>query len=136
MEEILIAPCGMNCALCAAYLSMKNDLRRMGVMKTYCAGCRPRGKNCAFMKKNCELIGEGKIQFCYMCADFPCRRLNALDKRYRTKYHMSMIENLENIKKQGIRKFIENEKVRWTCTRCGGTVCVHKGYCYSCGKRK
>lgn len=47
---------------------------------------------------------------------------------------MSMIENLEYIKNFGIEKFLENEDVRWTCSECGGTICVHKGYCYSCGK--
>jgi hypothetical protein len=47
-----------------------------------------------------------------------------------------MIENLENIKELGIRKFVRNEKVRWSCSECGGTICVHKGYCYSCGKKR
>ncbi|MHB8104356.1 MAG: DUF3795 domain-containing protein, partial [Dehalococcoidales bacterium] len=59
METILVAPCGMNCGLCSAYLAMKNDLKKLGIQRSYCAGCRPRGKNCAFMKKNCELLGEG-----------------------------------------------------------------------------
>ena len=41
---------------------------------------------------------------------------------------MSMIENLENIRVLGIRKFVNNEKVRWACSECGGTICVHKRY--------
>jgi len=49
---------------------------------------------------------------------------------------MSMIENLANIKKYGLDKFVQNEKARWTCINCGGTICVHKGYCYSCGQTK
>jgi hypothetical protein len=59
-----------------------------------------------------------------------------LDKRYRTNYNMSMIENLENIKEFGIRTFLRAEKKKWTCSECGGTICVHKGFCYSCGKKK
>ncbi len=47
-----------------------------------------------------------------------------------------MIENLENIKKFGIREFVKNEKIRWACSQCGGTICVHRGYCYNCGKQK
>ncbi len=136
MEEILIAPCGMNCALCSNYLSTKNDLKKVGIMKTYCAGCRPRGKNCAFMKKSCALIGEGKIKYCYECADFPCRRLKALDKRYRTKYHMSMIENLTYIKEHGMADFLRQEEKKWRCPDCGGTICCHNGICYSCGLAK
>ena len=30
--------------------------------------------------------------------------------------------------------FIENEKERWQCVKCGGVVCVHRVYCYNCGE--
>jgi len=136
MEEVLIAPCGMNCALCSSYLAMKNDLKSTGIMKTYCAGCRPRGKNCAFMKKKCDLLGEGKVQYCFECGEFPCRRLKHLDERYRTNYRMSMIENLEYIKEHGIDKFLKKEEEKWRCPECGGTICCHNGICFSCGLEK
>lgn len=35
MEEKLIAPCGMNCGVCASYLAMKNDLKNKGFGKKY-----------------------------------------------------------------------------------------------------
>ena len=133
MEAELIAPCGMNCAVCGNYLAQQYDLKKNGIQKSYCAGCRPRGKNCAFMKKNCELIGEGKIQYCYECADFPCRRLKSLDKRYRERYHMSMVENLILIKEQGMEKFLEKEAEKWKCSKCGGVISCHSGICYTCG---
>jgi hypothetical protein len=120
MNEELIAPCGMNCGLCSSYLAMKNDLKKKGFGKTYCAGCLPRGKNCTFMKKQCDLLGKGLVRFCYECDDFPCRRLKALDKRYRTKYHMSQIENLDFIKKHGMERFLEKEMAKWQCPECGG----------------
>jgi hypothetical protein len=46
---------------------------------------------------------------------------------------MSMLENLKNIEDLGIRAFVRNEKGRWTCLECGGTICVHRGYCSTCG---
>ena len=55
----LIAPCGMNCGLCVNYLAMKYDLKKQGFRKTYCSGCLPRGKNCTFMKNQCDLLGKG-----------------------------------------------------------------------------
>lgn len=127
----LIAPCGMNCGICMAYLRDKNK----------CPGCRATDTNKAISVircriKNCEAIQKSEVKFCFGCNSFPCKNLKHLDKRYRAKYNMSMIENLENIKKNGIRKFIRNEKIRWSCSECGGTICVHRGYCYSCGKRK
>jgi hypothetical protein len=45
-----------------------------------------------------------------------------------------MLENLENIEELGIRAFVRNEKIRWTCAVCGGLICVHRGCCSNCGK--
>jgi hypothetical protein len=125
----LIAPCGMDCGICLAFLRDKNK----------CPGCRLFNKqepvSIARCKiKNCEVIQKGKVKFCFICESFPCYRLKHLDKRYRTKYKMSMIENLDNIKKFGIRKFIKSENKRWACPECGGTICVHRGYCLKCKK--
>lgn len=135
MDEALIAPCGMNCALCASYLAMKNDLKKKGLGKTYCAGCLPRGKNC-YYKKKCDLLPKGRVRFCYECGEFPCRLLKTLDKRYRTFYHMSMIENLEYIKEHGMNLFLEKEEAKWRCPECGGVICCHNGICFRCGLEK
>ncbi len=133
MNEELIAPCGMNCAICSAYLARQHDLKRQGIMRNYCAGCRPRGKNCAFLKKKCDLLGKGQVKYCYQCPDFPCRTLKHLDKRYRTNYRMSMIENLEYIRENGIEKFLKREEEKWRCPNCGGVICCHNGICFECG---
>lgn len=106
MKADLIAPCGMNCNLCIAYQFKENDINKQGFNKTYCAGCIPRGKNCTHMADKCELLGKGKLRFCFECNNFPCKRLKALDKRYRTKYHMSMIDNLNFIKENGLEAFL------------------------------
>jgi len=127
-EISLIAPCGMNCSICTAYLRDKNK----------CPGCRrldvtnPKCKQI----RHCATFENSRAQFCFECKKFPCRRLKQLDERYRTKYNMSMIENLEYIKKFGLKEFVANEKTRWTCPECGGTICVHGGACSSCGKKK
>jgi hypothetical protein len=132
MEEKLIAPCGMNCALCTSYLAMDNDLKKRGFSKSYCPGCLPRGKNCAFIKKQCEKLGKGLVRFCYECEQYPCRRLKSLDKRYRENYHMSMIENLNLIQKGGMEQFLEKEEAKWRCPKCGKIICCHNGLCYNC----
>ena len=125
MREELIAPCGMNCGVCTNYMAMQNDLKKRGFHKSYCAGCRPRGKNCNFMNNHCNLLGKGLVKFCYEYDDFPCRRLKALDKRYRTFYHMSMIENLLFIKKHGIETFLINEVEKWKCPKKINEITQH-----------
>jgi len=136
MEEQLVAPCGMNCGVCVNYLAMKNDLNMKGFRKRYCVGCLPRGENCSFLKNSCELVGKGLVRFCNECGDFPCSRLKALDKRYQTKYHMSMIENLKFIKEHGMARFLEEEGAKWRCPECGEIICCHNGLCLSCSLEK
>jgi hypothetical protein len=67
------------------------------------------------------------------CGSFPCASLKHLDKRYRTRYAMSMIDNLQKIKEFDIEEFIDREKERWKCPQCGEIFCVHKENCISCG---
>jgi len=73
-----------------------------------------------FMAKQCDLVGKGLIRFCYECSDYPCRRLKDLDERYRTKYHMSMIENLYFIKSERDGLISGKEVAKWRCPECGG----------------
>jgi len=128
----LIAPCGMNCRLCWGYVRKKNP----------CPGCLSIGsqesQKSAYRAKckirNCEENTKGKSKYCCgRCDGFPCARLKQLDKRYRTKYGMSMIENLSMIDEFGVRHFIRNEKAKWVCPECGEMICVHRPACLSCG---
>ncbi|MDD2891047.1 MAG: DUF3795 domain-containing protein [bacterium] len=132
MKKELIAPCGMNCAVCSAYLALKYDLKSIGIKRSYCEGCRPRGKKCAFIFKKCKLLMANKIQFCYECPDFPCKSLKHLDKRYQTFYRTSFIDNLELIKKKGITNFLKTQQKKWQCPKCGELICCHNGLCFNC----
>jgi hypothetical protein len=128
----LIAPCGMNCRLCWGYVRDKNA----------CPGClRNDGQESKKSQyrstckiRNCKEITQGKTKQCSeKCDKFPCARLKQLDQRYRTRYGMSMIENLQMIHAEGIRCFIRHEKEKWACPDCGDMICVHKPKCLSCG---
>ncbi|MFC2035388.1 DUF3795 domain-containing protein [Chloroflexota bacterium] len=133
MREELIAPCGMNCGICSAYLAYEYDIKNKGVRIPYCIGCRPRDKKCAFLKKKCNLLLQGKVQYCYECDDFPCLILQHLDKSYRNKFRMSMVENLTFIKEKGITQFLAQEVAKWKCLKCEAEICCHNGICFNCG---
>lgn len=134
--EELIAPCGMNCGLCSSYLTLKYGLKKKGIMRSECPGCRPRGKNCAFLKKSCEYLAKGTYAYCFECDNYPCKRLKSLDKRYSSFYHMSMVENLDYIKKNGINKFLVQQTGKWQCKECEAIICCHNGICYNCSSDK
>lgn len=130
LDKTLIAPCGMNCSICSRYLALKNSTNKKGIRIPYCLGCRKK-KKCAFQKK-CPLLRSNKIEYCFQCHDFPCKRLQKLDERYRTHFRMSMIDNLKFIKKKGILKFLKKEKGKWQCKKCDELICCHNGLCFKC----
>jgi hypothetical protein len=127
----LIAACGINCGVCIAHLRAKNR----------CAGCNSdeagKVKHIAVCRlKNCAEMGISEQKFCFECSSFPCIRQRQLDKRYRTKYGTSTIENLKNIREVGLESFVAREKERWKCPECGGVVCMHKESCIYCGRAR
>ena len=128
---MLIAPCGMNCRLCLAFGRDRNP----------CPGCRAddstKPKSCALCRiKTCENMATAQAKYCFSCDLFPCGRLRHLDKRYRTNYGMSMIDNLRDIRTSGIRHFVRSEKIKWTCPECGALLCVHEPQCLHCQYRR
>lgn len=130
MNNASIAPCGVNCDTCIGFQRDKNR----------CAGCNSTGNkpyHCTVCSiKMCEHKSGDEKTLCNQCDMFPCRRIKDLDKRYRTKYRVSLIENLNTIKDIGLTQFIELEEGKWTCSSCGQLLCVHRDTCLNCGKLK
>ena len=125
----LIAPCGMNCGLCIAYIRARNR----------CPGCNeedakkpPTRVRCGI--KVCPEMGKDRL--CSNCAKLPCALLLRLDKRYRARYGMSMVENLKAIRDVGLEAFVVRERSRWKCPGCGEIICVHKPACVFCGRSR
>lgn len=127
-DREMIAQCGMNCGSCMAYMRYED----------HCPGCRVNDdtkpaacKRCIII--NCDHLKETKSKFCYECPKYPCPRLKALDKRYRTKYNTSFFDNLTMIKERGIENYLVFETERRSCPQCGSTICVHRPECFECG---
>lgn len=130
MKEESIAVCGMNCRICLAYFGYTMSGKKR---KDPCPGCRISDKSCAFIKKQCSKTLKEEVNYCFECEDFPCEILEKLDKRYRERYKMSMIDNLNFIKGNGMEKFLKIQEEKYRCTKCGAVICVHNGKCYVCG---
>lgn len=128
VSKDMIAPCGMNCSICSSVLDKKSKP---------CAGCRNGIKNkpegcirCIII--NCEHLKTTESGFCYDCKKYPCKRLQTLDARYIKNYGMSMTENLQLIKENGLDNFVSKENIRWQCPNCGELICVHRKFCLAC----
>ena len=114
-----------------AYLREKNKCPGCASLDPYLRSYR---RECRV--RNCETIKSNRSGFCYECSVFPCRRLKQLDKRYTTKYNMSMLENLGIIKEKGIDALLAREEEKWKCPECGGVISCHRDICYTCGLEK
>ena len=131
IDTKLIAPCGMNCAICIGHLRTKNQ----------CPGCNGedihKPKHCVVCHfKNCERLKGAAAPYCFACEKFPCARLRKLDTRYRTNYRMSMIDNLHDIQTRGIEAFAQSEAIRWRCPGCGELLSAHRDACLHCGAKR
>ena len=125
IPEILLAPCGMNCAVCYAYLRKKKP----------CHGCRggegSQPDHCRKCSRR-DCADKRRIDFCFECSSFPCDSIKRLDKTYRQRYQVSLVENGILIQTVGAKCFMLKEKEKWTCPRCGGVICIHDRICSEC----
>jgi len=74
--------------------------------KNKCPGCRIASSEKAVSVQRCIVtkctyLEKTRSKFCYECEKSPCKRIKQLDKRYRTKYRTSFIENLLMIQDSG-----------------------------------
>jgi hypothetical protein len=123
----MIAPCGISCAVCYAHLRKKRT----------CPGCRGQVDSQPGYCRRCKIRGcalSRGIDFCSVCSSFPCPPVKQIDKRYRLSYQVSLIENGIRIKTSGTKQFLREDKQKWTCAQCGGTICLHTRICSDCGK--
>jgi hypothetical protein len=131
IDAALIAPCGMNCAICIGHLRTKRP----------CGGCngddQSKPKHCVVCAiKHCAGHARAAAHYCFACDKFPCLRLKRLDQRYRMNYGMSMIDNLREMEAEGVAAFAKHETQRWQCAQCGALLCVHRDTCLSCGVKR
>lgn len=124
----IIAPCGINCSLCRAFLRDRKP----------CPGCRSgesnKSNDClTCVIKNCKELAASRHPFCSLCAKYPCAELRHLDARYQTRYAVSIIENLARVQAIGVERFLAEEATRWSCPKCGSHLCMHRPLCINCG---
>jgi hypothetical protein len=132
IPEDLIAPCGMNCAICSRYLSYVNNLN-----KSKCVGCRNKESSCSYLFGKCKGINnnsKGKETYCFACPLYPCEQIIRMDKRYRINYKISVIENLNCMKTEGIKMLIKQQYKKYKCSKCGGLISIHNKKCFKCEK--
>ena len=128
IENIMFAPCGMNCTVCYKYVGIRKSGKP-------CEGClksdegKPEDcRKCSI--KNCAK-DKGYVH-CFECTGFPCKLIKNLEKSYNKRYNVSLIE-ISNMAREDLDSFLEKDRQKWTCTKCGGPFSLHDGICSECG---
>jgi hypothetical protein len=126
---IMLAPCGMNCGVCYVFLRKKKP----------CLGCRgqdvSKPEHCRKCRiKDCS-IKQGN-HFCFECSSFPCATIKRLDKSYRKRYQVSLIDNATRLNAVGAQQYLQEEREKWTCVDCAGVISLHDRVCSECGKKR
>jgi hypothetical protein len=127
-----LGPCGVYCGACPSF-------------EVSCNGCGSENKNQKRKSKwGCKIrvccFEEKNFSFCYECEEFPCqvhRKLSEShkgDERYQ--YRRELPSNLKRIKQIGIQEWLKEQKARWQCPRCSGTIKFYHYKCSDCGLKK
>lgn len=128
IDEKMLAMCGMNCSVCYKHLSVKKYSKS-------CHGCRQGDETLPNSCRKCKIkdcANEKNLKNCFLCKDYPCKWIKTLDKSYRQRYDVSLIENGLCCKKDGIDSFLRQEKKKWTCPKCKGIISLHDKFCSEC----
>lgn len=129
IEAEMLAPCGMNCVVCYRHVGIRKYAKP-------CQGCLggDQGKpgHCRTCRiKDCAQ-SKGLLR-CLECGDFPCVWVKNLDKSYRKRYRVSLVENSRTAHVVGVPAFLAADRLRWICG-CGGAFSMHDGVCSECGQ--
>ncbi|HBG4934429.1 TPA: DUF3795 domain-containing protein [Clostridioides difficile] len=128
IDTIMFAPCGMNCMVCYKYCYHKKP----------CAGClngdTGKPEHCRKCKiKDC--VCQKGLFYCFECFNFPCKLIKNLEKSYNKRYQASLMENSKFVQQYGLEKFMQKQKERYTCSKCGGIISIHDRECSECQEK-
>ena len=122
--------------------SYENAKRKNGYKHCYhkkpCAGClnsdKGKPEHCRKCKiKNC--IKEKSLSYCFECAKYPCSLIKNLEKSYNKRYQASLIENSRFVQAHGLEHFMEQQKAKYICPKCGGIISIHDKECSECQEK-
>ena len=109
----LISVCGLDCSMCKIYQAPYNPgvadklVRMFNNMWNnvkpedfHCSTCRGEISEC--WTKECWIryccINDKKLEYCYQCQDFPCKRLEERAKK--NKRYIVALNNLKRMKRK------------------------------------
>lgn len=116
IEPAMLAACGVLCTACYKHHKVKKP----------CGGCQGADEGKSASCVNCvrKTCADAKgLTWCFECDEFPCKHINSLDKSYRTRYGVNLVQNGRDAKEQGMERFLAGQRDKYLCAECGGIIC-------------
>jgi len=124
--------CGLYCGACGTLVATENGSAGRGAP---CLGCKS------------DLLAPGCLEKCLIrpcamrkgldscgdCPEFPCSILVAF-QRDGVAHHGVVLENLKQLKQLGKEAWLDAQRARWSCTRCGERFSWKQETCKACGE--
>jgi hypothetical protein len=131
MEFVLDGYCGLYCAACPTMLGTK-----AGTEVNVCHGCK--SEQVAPCCAGCGIRAcarEKGYEFCHECADLAaCDKMRTFMADQDWPYHQGVLKNLETIRLEGKRAWLELQTMRWRCAGCGAAHSWWDETCGQCGQ--
>ncbi len=155
----LAAACGTFCGACPAYLAKHSDDEQIKMKLQQkrasaptrppegfppsnwmdgllCDGCLSGGVLAAHCQRcNIRLcaLDKQKNSRCSECEELPCYRVTNLINMGRYLHRKEYLPNLKKMREMGIQKWVQYEKERWSCPKCGLPMRWYDTECVGCG---
>ena len=136
--------CGIYCGACSIAMYGRTGhgdgfatcLGRVPREELVCGGCKSDDvyAGCS----TCSLRGcaRGKnVEHCVDCADYPCTRYSKWQSLAKFLPHThESASSLETIKRDGIDRWLAEQKKRWLCPDCGTPFSWYASVCSKCDR--
>lgn len=123
----MLAPCGLNCMLCYRHLG-----------KNPCPGCRVQPEDPGAYQNKCHMracTAERGFSICATCAERPCKRVKAFQKRYMDGYGVDLSAIAKAVQQAGAESYLRADLAAHTCPDCRHLINLHYGVCSGCGRQ-
>jgi hypothetical protein len=134
--------CGLYCGACPVLVANeKGEVEKtakewkMKPEEIKCFGCKT--KTNAIYCIDCDIkhcAEQKKVEFCFQCNEFPCSRITAF-RNDEHPHHSIVLKNLRTIQQQGVQKWLDEQKKRWSCPACDERFCWYDKTCNKCGNK-
>jgi hypothetical protein len=122
----LVAACGIYCGSCPVMVGDEGGDK--GKKASKCTGCANKKNPCAILK----CAKKNNVEVCSLCKKYPCTEIKSFHANGKP-YKIMAAHNLDVIKELGLAKWLQEQDIRWRCTKCSKPVAWDAKMCRKCG---